>query len=113
MAIGAPLSAVLTAGWSRQPTLVAMMAVFVADNVLSAMAPHHACLMTGRVVASLADGSFFGIEAVGAAALVPPGGGAAAIALMFTGLTLATVLGVPLGILVPRDPTWRASCPQC
>jgi DHA1 family inner membrane transport protein len=109
VAIGAPLIALLTARWPRKATLVALMAVFIAGNVLSALAPRYGWLMTGRVVASLAHGSFFGIGAVVAAGLVPAGRSAAAISLMFTGLTLATVLGVPLGTFIGQQLGWRAT----
>jgi len=76
---------------------------------VSALAPTYYVLMAGRVVASFAHGSFFGLGAVVAAELVPPNRRAAAIALMFTGLTLANVLGVPLGTLIGQQFGWRAT----
>ncbi len=100
VAVGAPLLAVLTARWPRKATLITLMGVFVAGNLVSALAPTYYVLMAGRVVASFAHGSFFGLGAVVAAELVPPNRRAAAFALMFTGLTLANVLGVPLGTLI-------------
>jgi DHA1 family inner membrane transport protein len=65
--------------------------------------------MTGRVIASFAHGAFFGIGAVVAASLVAPQRRAAAIALMFSGLTLANVLGVPVGTLIGQWAGWRAT----
>src|SRR5258708_11948900 len=109
VAVGAPLLAVLTARWPRKATLITLMGVFVAGNLVSALAPTYYVLMAGRVIASFAHGSFFGLGAVVAAELVPPNRRAAAIALMFTGLTLANVLGVPLGTLIGQQFGWRAT----
>ncbi len=109
VAIGAPLIAALTVRWPRKATLIALMGVFIAGNLLSALAPGYTALMVGRIVASFAHGSFFGIGAVVAAGLVASNRRAAAIALMFTGLTLANVLGVPLGTLVGQQFGWRAT----
>jgi MFS transporter, DHA1 family, inner membrane transport protein len=109
VAVGAPLLATLTARWPPKATLVALMGVFVAGNLVSALAPSYDLLMVGRVVASFAHGSFFGLGAVVAAGLVPLDRRAAAIALMFTGLTLANVLGVPLGTLIGQQFGWRAT----
>ena len=109
VAVGAPLLAALTARWPPKATLITLMGVFVAGNLVSALAPTYAVLMAGRVVASFAHGSFFGLGAVVAAGLVPLDRRAAAIALMFTGLTLANVLGVPLGTLIGQGFGWRAT----
>jgi DHA1 family inner membrane transport protein len=109
VAVGAPLLATVTARWPPKATLVALMAIFVVGNVASALAPTYEALMAGRVVASFAHGSFFGLGAIVAAGLVPPNRRAAAIALMFTGLTLANVLGVPLGTLIGQQFGWRAT----
>ena len=109
VAVGAPLLAVLTARWPRKATLITLMGVFVAGNLVSALAPTYYVLMAGRVVASFAHGSFFGLGAVVAAELVPPNRRAAAIALMFTGLTLANVLGVPFGTVLGQWAGWRST----
>jgi DHA1 family inner membrane transport protein len=109
VAVGAPLLATLTARRPPKGTLISLMVVFVAGNLLSALAPTYESLMVGRVIASFAHGSFFGLGAVVAAGLVAPDRRAAAIALMFTGLTLANVLGVPLGTLVGQQFGWRAT----
>jgi len=109
VAVGAPIMAVLTARWPRKVALLGLMAVFVAGNALSALAPSYAALLVGRCVAALAHGSFFGIGALVASGLVAPDRRAAAVALMFTGLTLANVLGVPIGTLVGQAWGWRAT----
>jgi MFS transporter, DHA1 family, inner membrane transport protein len=107
VAVGAPLLAVLTSKLPRKLALQLLMAVFVIGNALCAVAPNYGLLMVARVIASFAHGSFFGIGAVVAAGLVPQERRASAIALMFTGLTLANVLGVPLGTFIGQQFGWR------
>jgi len=109
VAVGAPLLAVLTAKMPRKLALQLLMGVFIVGNVLCAVAPGYSMLMIARVVTSFAHGSFFGIGAVVAASLVPAEKRASAIALMFTGLTLANVLGVPFGTFIGQEFGWRAT----
>ncbi|TCK44673.1 DHA1 family inner membrane transport protein [Paraburkholderia sp. BL8N3] len=109
VAVGAPLLAVLTSRMPRKLALQLLMAVFIVGNVLCAIAPNYGLLMFARVVTSFAHGSFFGIGAVVAASLVPAEKRASAIALMFTGLTLANVLGVPFGTFIGQQFGWRAT----
>lgn len=111
VAVGAPLLAVLTAKLPRKLALQLLMLVFIVGNVLCAVAPGYGLLMVARVVTSFAHGSFFGIGAVAvaAASLVPAEKRASAIALMFTGLTLANVLGVPFGTFIGQELGWRAT----
>lgn len=107
--VGAPL---ITAAGSRLPRktlLVSLMGLFVAGNALCALAGSYALLMTGRAVAALCHGAFFGIGSVVAANLVAPNRRASAIAMMFTGLTVATVLGVPLGTALGQNFGWRST----
>lgn len=106
--IGGPLLALATARLPRKTVLLVLMALFVAGNALCALAPDYALLMTARVIAALAHGSFFGAAAVVAAALAPPEQRGRAIALMFTGLTVANIVGVPLGTLLGQGFGWRA-----
>ncbi|MDB5767839.1 MAG: arabinose transporter permease [Collimonas fungivorans] len=109
VAVGAPILSVLTRHIPKKKALLLLMAIFIAGNLLSAVAPNYEVLMASRVVASFAHGSFFGIGAVVAAGLVAENKRASAIALMFTGLTLANVLGVPLGTLLGQAYGWRAT----
>jgi MFS transporter, DHA1 family, inner membrane transport protein len=109
VAVGAPLLAVVTSRMPRKIALQLLMAVFIVGNVLCAIAPSYPVLMVARVVTSFAHGSFFGIGAVVAASLVPQEKRASAIALMFTGLTLANVLGVPFGTFVGQQFGWRVA----
>ncbi|MGW1738234.1 MFS transporter [Nocardia sp. NPDC001965] len=104
---GAPLMTGFGTRIARKRMLLAMLLLLVVGNVMSAAAPTFAVLVTGRVIASLAHGAFFGIGAVVAGTLVAPARRASAIAIMFTGLTVATVLGVPLGTLLGQHFGWR------
>lgn len=106
---GAPLMTVLGTKISRKRMLMLLMGIFIVGNVLSAFAPSFAVLLIGRVVTSLAHGAFFGIGSVVAADLVAPNKKAGALAMMFTGLTAANIVGVPLGTLVGQSAGWRVT----
>ncbi|WP_296250761.1 MFS transporter [Pseudomonas sp. UBA4194] len=106
---GAPILAVATANMPRKATLLGMTLMFILGNVLCALSPNYATLMAARVVTALCHGAFFGIGSVVAAGLVAPNKRAQAIALMFTGLTLANVLGVPLGTALGQFAGWRST----
>ncbi|GAA2472594.1 MFS transporter [Terrabacter carboxydivorans] len=95
--------------WRPKRALLALMVLFVVGNALSAVATGYGMLLAGRVVAALAHGAFFGIGSVLAASLVPADRKAGAISIMFGGLTLANVLGVPLGTFVGQHWGWRAT----
>ncbi|MET0482175.1 MAG: MFS transporter, partial [Aestuariivirgaceae bacterium] len=86
-----------------------MVGVFVAGNLVAAISPNYAILAAARVLAAFAHGTLFGVGAVVAAGMVPQNKQASAIGLMFLGLTLANVLGVPLGTLVGQNFGWRAT----
>lgn len=107
--VGAPLLTAAGSRWSRKALLISLMGVFIAGNVLAAIAPTYGLLMTGRIVAALSHGAFFGVGSVVAASLVAPAKQASAIALMFTGLTVANVLGVPLGTALGQALGWRST----
>ncbi|MFE2041726.1 MFS transporter [Streptomyces sp. NPDC059477] len=106
---GAPLMTVLGTKISRKRMLMLLMGLFIVGNLLSAVAPAFGVMLAGRVVASLAHGAFFGIGSVVAAELVAPTKKAGAIAMMFTGLTVANVVGVPLGTLIGQSVGWRVT----
>ena len=106
---GAPILAIATANMPRRATLLGMTLTFVLGNALCALAPNYTALMTARVITALCHGAFFGIGSVVAAGLVAPNKRAQAIALMFTGLTLANVLGVPLGTALGQFAGWRST----
>ncbi|CNF05573.1 MFS transporter [Yersinia bercovieri] len=109
VAIGAPIMAVLTAKLPRKKTLLLLMVIFIIGNLMCAMAYSYDFLMLARVITALCHGAFFGIGAVVAANLVAPNRRASAVALMFTGLTLANVLGVPLGTALGQTFGWRST----
>ncbi len=93
----------------RKPVLLGLVVLFIAGNVLTAVAPDYGLAMTGRVLAALSHGAFFGIGSVVAASLVAPEKRAGAIAIMFTGLTAANVLGVPFGTFIGQQFGWRST----
>ncbi|MQY06418.1 MFS transporter [Actinomadura macrotermitis] len=107
--VGAPLVTALGARLPRRTMLLGLMALFVAAHLLSALAPSFGPLLAARVVASFAHGAYMGIGSVVAAELVRPEKRASAVALMFAGLSLANVLGVPLGTFVGQQFGWRAT----
>ncbi|MHA6163739.1 MFS transporter [Pseudomonas sichuanensis] len=109
VAIGAPFMALATARLPRKAALVALMVVFIIGNLLCAVAGDYDLLMFARVVTALCHGAFFGIGSVVAASLVPANRRVSAVALMFTGLTLANVLGVPLGTALGQVAGWRST----
>ncbi|WEH16779.1 MFS transporter [Streptomyces sp. VNUA24] len=106
---GAPLMTALGTRVSRKRMLMLLMGLFIVGNLLSTLAPTFSVMLLGRVVASLAHGAFFGIGAVVAAELVAPDRKAGALATMFSGLTVANVVGVPLGTLIGQSVGWRVT----
>ncbi|MFF7363937.1 MFS transporter [Streptomyces sp. NPDC008125] len=107
--VGAPLMTLLGTRVSRKRMLMLLMGLFIIGNVVSALAPVFGVMIVGRVIASLAHGAFFGIGSVVAADLVAPQKKAGAIAMMFTGLTVANVVGVPLGTYIGQTAGWRVT----
>ncbi len=95
--------------FERKPVLAVLLVLFIAGNLISAAAPDYWTMMIGRIVAALAHGAFFGIGAVVAAGMVAPTKKAGAIAIMFTGLTAANVLGVPFGTMLGQAAGWRST----
>ena len=107
VAIGAPVMAVVTARLERRHALRLLMVIFVLGNALCALAASYGLLMLARVVTALCHGAFFGIGSVVATSVVPEDRRASAIAIMFTGLTLANILGVPFGTALGQEFGWR------
>jgi MFS transporter, DHA1 family, inner membrane transport protein len=107
--IGAPIVAIATAKLERKVALLLLMGVFTLGNLACAVAPTYNLLFAARVLTALCHGAFFGIGSVVAANLVPRNQRAQAIALMFSGLTLANVLGVPAGTALGQAYGWRAA----
>ncbi|WP_405556143.1 MFS transporter [Streptomyces sp. NBC_01171] len=107
--IGAPLLAAVTARMSRRTVLIGLMAVFVVGNALSAFAPGYESLLAARFLSGLPHGAFFGVGAVVATGMVAPERKARSVSLMFLGLTVANVAGVPVATLMGQHMGWRAT----
>lgn len=106
---GAPILTSLASQVSRKTLLLWIMAVFIAGNMLAAAASGITLLLTARVISALSHGIFMSIGSTIAADLVPEHRRASAIAIMFSGLTIATVTGVPLGTFIGQQMGWRAA----
>ncbi|MFV8781670.1 MFS transporter [Microbulbifer sp. SA54] len=109
VAVGAPVLTALTGRWNRKTVLLSVMALFTLGNLLAWLAPGYSSLVVARVLTGLAHGVFFAIGSTIATSLVSKDKEAGAIALMFTGLTVALVTGVPLGTWIGQHFGWRAT----
>ena len=105
--VGAPVIAVLAARVARRTLLIGLMALFALGNGLSAMAPSYHALLLFRFLAGLPHGAYFGVAALVAAAMVPPNRRALSVARVMTGLTVATIIGVPLANTLGQAFGWR------
>lgn len=106
---GAPILTALTSGMNRKSLMLGLMGIFVIGNGIAAMSPSYEMLLVARVVAAFSHGVFFSVGATIAADLVPEDRRASAIAMMFMGLTVAIVTGVPLGTFIGQLFGWRAT----
>jgi MFS transporter, DHA1 family, inner membrane transport protein len=106
---GAPILTLATRRLPRKTVLLALMLIFTIGNLACALAPNYEALMAARIVTALAHGTFFGVGSVVATSLVAPDRKASAISVMFTGLTVATLLGVPFGAWLGLAFGWRAT----
>lgn len=109
VALGAPLLTAATTRWPRKTVLLALMLIFTLGNAASAVAPNYWSLMAARILTAFAHGTFFGVGSVVATSLVASNKKASAIAIMFTGLTVATILGVPFGTWLGQMFGWRST----
>jgi MFS transporter, DHA1 family, inner membrane transport protein len=109
VAIGGPILTAFTSKVPRKPLLVSLMVLFIAGHIASAMAPGFATLLLARFISGFAHAVFFGVGATIAATLVAPDRKATAIAMMFAGLTIAIIAGVPLGTFIGQHFGWRAT----
>ena len=109
VAIGAPVLTALTGRVPRKQLLLSLMVLFTIGNLLAWMAPGYGTLMAARVLTGLAHGVFFSIGSTIATSLVSKEKAASAIALMFSGLTVALVTGVPLGTFIGQTFGWQAT----
>lgn len=109
VAVGAILITAAVIRLDRKRVLLGLLVLFIIGNLMSVLAPSYDMMMAGRIVAALCHGAFFGIGSVVAAGMVSPNKRAGAIAMMFAGLTIANVLGVPFGTLLGQQFGWRST----
>ena len=109
VAVGAPVLTALTGKVPRKALLLALMALFTVGNLVAWQSPGYESLIVARILTGLAHGVFFSIGSIIAASVVPKEKAASAIAIMFTGLTVALVTGVPLGTFIGQHFGWRAT----
>ncbi|CAH8770404.1 MFS transporter [Paenibacillus dendritiformis] len=106
---GAPILTSLTSGVPRKMLLIGIMLVFIIGNSLAAASTGIGLLLTARIISALSHGVFMSIGSTIAADLVAEDRRASAISIMFSGLTVATVTGVPLGTFIGQQLGWRAA----
>lgn len=109
MIVGSPLVTLLTVSLPRKPLMVTLLLVFIAGNVLAAIAPNYLMLLAARLLSGSVVGTFFALAVVVAASLAEPGKQASAIAKVAFGFNLAMILGAPLGTLLSQQFGWRAT----
>ncbi|WP_051338568.1 Cmx/CmrA family chloramphenicol efflux MFS transporter [Streptomyces flavidovirens] len=109
MVVGAPLMSVLTLRVPRRSALVAFQAVFIAGHVVAALVPEYAVVFASRIVTAVAYAGFWSVAAAAAVSLVPATAKGRALSVVATGLTLATIVGVPAGTLMSQHVGWRAA----
>jgi predicted MFS family arabinose efflux permease len=107
VAVGAPVLTALSGKLPRKTLLLSLMVLFTLGNLLAWKAPGYQSLVIARILTGLAHGVFFSIGSTIATSLVPKEKAASAIAIMFTGLTVALVTGVPLGTFIGQHFGWR------
>ncbi len=107
--IGAPLLAVLGARWARRTFLIGLMLVFALGNFVSALAPAFGSMGLARFLTGFPHGTYFGVAALVAAGLVPPHRRAQAVAMVLLGLTIATLVGVPIAAAIGQWLGWRSA----
>jgi predicted MFS family arabinose efflux permease len=105
--VGTPIFSALTGRFPRRGLIIALMAIFTATNLAAALAPNYASLLVARIIMGVAHGVFFGVGATVATSLVPKSKSGSAVAVMMGGLTVAMVVGVPVGSWIGQMFTWR------
>ncbi|OAB40130.1 MFS transporter [Paenibacillus glacialis] len=109
VAVGAPILTLLTQRIPQKKLLCLLMVLFILGNGISVVAPNYEVLMIARLITALTHGTFFGVGAVIASNLVQPNKRAGAVSIMMAGLTIANIVGVPLGTFIGQHMGWRSS----
>ena len=107
--IGAPIMTLWFGHFPRRKALIILMGIFTLGNLFAAIAPNYWGLMGARIFTSLNHGAFFGIGSIVATSVVPKDKQASAVAMMFMGLTIANIGGVPLATWIGQNIGWRMS----
>lgn len=107
--IGAPLMAAITSRYSPKKVLMGLMLMCGFFNAMFAISPNYELLLVSRLFAGLPHGAFFGMGAVVASRLSEPGREARTVSIMFAGLTIANIVGVPIGTYIGHNLSWRIS----
>ena len=106
--VGAPVIAVLAAKWSRRTLLISLMTLFAVFNVMTALSPTYSSMVAFRFLSGLPHGAYFGVAMLVAASLVPQNARAQAVGRVLIGLTIATVVGVPVATWIGQALGWRS-----
>jgi MFS transporter, DHA1 family, inner membrane transport protein len=109
VALGGPAMSLLTSRFPRKPTILTLIAVFIVGQAFCALAPTYELLLGARLVISLTHGTFFGLAAIIAVSIVAPEKRAGAISLVFAGITVANIIGIPGGTAIGHAWGWRAA----
>lgn len=109
VAAGGPVVTLLISRVARKTALLSLVAAFTVGQALCALAPDYALLMAARLLVSIGHGAYFGVAAIAATRLVPPGQSGRAVALLLAGITVANILGVPAGTAIGNSLGWRAT----
>lgn len=109
MLVGAPVLAVLTLTWSRRTALLLFLAVFALTHVAGALTPNYAVLLITRIVGAFVYAGFWSVAAVTVVTLVRSDSRARAMSIVTGGLTIATIVGLPLGTVLGQHFGWRSA----
>lgn len=107
--IGAPVMVGILGKYPPKKVLIGLMITVAAGNILFSLAPTYGLLLAARFLVGLPHGAFFGIGAVVASKLADPGNEAKSVSVMFAGLTIANIIGVPIGTFIGHNLDWRIS----
>jgi DHA1 family chloramphenicol resistance protein-like MFS transporter len=109
MLVGAPVLAVVTLRWPRRTALLVFLAIFALAHVAGALTPNYQVLLLTRIVGAFVYAGFWAVAAVTAVDLVPRNSRAKAMSVVASGLTIATILGLPAGTVIGQHLGWRAA----
>jgi len=109
MLVGAPVLAVVTLNWSRRTALLVFLGIFALTHIAGALTPNYSVLLITRIVGAFVYAGFWSVAAVTVVALVPSDSRARAMSIVTGGLTIATIVGLPIGTVMGQHLGWRAA----